>query len=154
MICASLVPRSEVETIGSTTPMSTRSMSPKLMKKDVIVMSMSSARRSAITSFSCVGTPYGAHDAVALRARDVLVGEGHLDTVEAHAPQRLEMQAVDVGSDEDAPAAERLGALAEHRARGSRGGDGDAGFEAERRAAAGRAHREVRDVLADGRADE
>src|SRR5882724_11111888 len=63
MIWASLVPRSEVETIGSTTPMSTRSMSPKLMKKDVIVMSISSARRSAITSFSWVGTPYGVHEA-------------------------------------------------------------------------------------------
>src|SRR5207302_1321304 len=62
-ICASLVPRSDVETIGSTTPMSTRSISPKLMKKDVTVMSMSSARRNPITSFSCVGTPYGAHEA-------------------------------------------------------------------------------------------
>src|SRR5436190_1939600 len=43
--------------------MSTRSISPKLMKKDVTVMSMSSARRNPITSFSCVGTPYGAHEA-------------------------------------------------------------------------------------------
>ena len=42
--------------------MSTRSSSPKLMKKDVTVMSMSSARRSAIASFSCVGTPYGVQE--------------------------------------------------------------------------------------------
>ena len=62
-ICASLVPWSEVETIGSTTPMSTRSSSPKLRKKEVIVMSISNDRFTSITSFSCVGTPYGLHDA-------------------------------------------------------------------------------------------
>src|ERR1700694_1325031 len=60
MICASLVPTREVDTIGSATPMSTRSSSPKLMKNDVTVMSMSSASRNAITSFSSRGTPYGA----------------------------------------------------------------------------------------------
>src|SRR6184192_2007228 len=59
MIRASLVPRSEADTIGTTTPMSTLSSSPKLTKNDVTVMSRSSARRSAITSFSWVGTPYG-----------------------------------------------------------------------------------------------
>src|SRR2546429_4006334 len=59
MIWALLVPRSEADTIGSTTPMSTLSSSPKLTKNDVTVMSRSSARRSAITSFSWVGTPYG-----------------------------------------------------------------------------------------------
>ena len=56
-ICALLVPRRDVETIGRTTPMSTRSSSPKVTKNDVTVMSMSSARRRSITSFSCVGTP-------------------------------------------------------------------------------------------------
>ncbi len=56
-ICASLVPRSVVDTTGSTTPTSTRSSSPKLTKNEVTVMEMSSARRRAITSFSWVGTP-------------------------------------------------------------------------------------------------
>src|SRR2546430_11296711 len=48
----------------------------------------------------------------------------------------------------------RLGAFAEHRARGARRRDGNTAFEAERGAATGRAHREVRDVLADRRSDE
>src|SRR5438477_13171108 len=59
MISASLVPCSEADTIGTTTPISTLSSSPKLTKNDVTVMSRSRARRSAITSFSCAGTPYG-----------------------------------------------------------------------------------------------
>ena len=61
-ICAKLVPRSDVETIGRTTPMSTRSRRPKVTKNDVIVMSRSSANFRSITSFSCVGTPYGVQD--------------------------------------------------------------------------------------------
>src|SRR5213593_3946235 len=140
MISASLVPRRDVETMGSTTPMSTRSSSPKLAKNDVTVMSRSSASRTAITSFSSVGTPYGVQlaptmlshtgpvtfscdsivgasctpygdNAVAHGARDVLVREGHFDILQAHAAQCLKVQAIDVGTDEDPTAAQRLGAL-------------------------------------------
>src|SRR5213078_1713120 len=47
-----------------------------------------------------------------------------------------------------------VAAFAEHRSGGPRRRDRHTAFEAERRAAAGRAHREVRDVLADRRPDE
>src|SRR5207245_3671157 len=83
-----------------------------------------------------------------------LVREGHLDIVQAHAPQRLEVLAAHVRADEDAAAAQCLGALGEHRPRRDRGPDRRAALEVERGPAARRAHRYVRDVLADRRADE
>src|SRR5882762_9969594 len=94
------------------------------------------------------------YDAVTGGTRHVLVRERHLDVVQAHAAQRLEVEAIDVGADEHPAAAERGSPLAEDGAGRARRGNGDPRFEPEGRAAAGGADGEVADVLADRRADE
>ena len=77
------------------------------------------------------------HDAVARRTGHVRMRERHLDVVQVDAPQRLEVEAVDVRADEHAAATEGRGPLTEHGAGRPRCRNRHPGFEPKRRAAAG-----------------